>query len=43
MKERIITLTSLLDIYDDDFFESLDGVTNALDNVEARKYLNKEE
>lgn len=24
-------------IYDDDFFESLDGVTNALDNVDARK------
>lgn len=26
-------------IYDDDFFESLDGVTNALDNVDARKRL----
>lgn len=25
-------------IYDDDFFTSLDGVANALDNVEARKY-----
>lgn len=24
-------------IYDDDFFESLDGVANALDNVDARK------
>lgn len=24
-------------VYDDDFFESLDGVTNALDNVDARK------
>lgn len=24
-------------IYNDDFFESLDGVTNALDNVDARK------
>ncbi|KAI8087746.1 ubiquitin-activating emzyme E1 [Gilbertella persicaria] len=28
-------------IYDDDFFESLDGVTNALDNVEARKYMDR--
>jgi hypothetical protein len=26
-----------LDIYNDDFFEKLSGVTNALDNVEARK------
>ncbi|XP_075993676.1 ubiquitin-like modifier-activating enzyme 1 [Genypterus blacodes] len=26
-------------IYDDDFFESLDGVANALDNVEARIYV----
>lgn len=25
-------------IYDDDFFESLNGVANALDNVDARKY-----
>ena len=24
-------------IYDDQFFESLDGVTNALDNVDARE------
>lgn len=24
-------------IYDDDFMESLDGVANALDNVDARK------
>ncbi|KAI9025222.1 ubiquitin-activating emzyme E1 [Phycomyces nitens] len=28
-------------IYDDDFFESLTGVTNALDNVEARKYMDR--
>ncbi|CAO3647182.1 unnamed protein product [Mucor fragilis] len=28
-------------IYDDDFFEALDGVTNALDNVEARKYMDR--
>ncbi|KAI8394146.1 ubiquitin-activating emzyme E1 [Radiomyces spectabilis] len=28
-------------IYDDDFFESLSGVTNALDNVEARKYMDR--
>ena len=27
------------DIYTDDFFEALDGVANALDNVDARKYL----
>lgn len=26
-------------VYDDDFFESLDGVANALDNVDARVYL----
>ena len=26
------------DIYTDDFFEALDGVANALDNVQARKY-----
>lgn len=25
-------------IYDDDFFESLNGVANALDNVDAREY-----
>ena len=25
------------DVYDDTFFESLDGVTNALDNVDARE------
>ena len=24
-------------VYDDDFFEGLDGVANALDNVDARK------
>lgn len=28
-------------VYDDDFFESLDGVANALDNVDARKRLRK--
>lgn len=28
-------------IYDDDFFESLDGVANALDNVDARKRTEK--
>ncbi|KAJ2852378.1 E1 ubiquitin-activating protein [Coemansia brasiliensis] len=26
-------------VYNDDFFEGLDGVTNALDNVDARKYM----
>uniref|UniRef100_A0A8C2JCW7 E1 ubiquitin-activating enzyme n=1 Tax=Cyprinus carpio TaxID=7962 RepID=A0A8C2JCW7_CYPCA len=28
-------------VYDDDFFESLDGVTNALDNVDARMYMDR--
>ena len=27
------------DVYDDKFFESLDGVANALDNVDASEYL----
>ncbi|RIA93556.1 ubiquitin-activating emzyme E1 [Glomus cerebriforme] len=28
-------------VYNDDFFEHLDGVTNALDNVDARKYMDR--
>lgn len=28
-------------VYNDDFFESLDGVANALDNVEARIYMDR--
>ncbi|XP_077369679.1 ubiquitin-like modifier-activating enzyme 1 isoform X1 [Festucalex cinctus] len=28
-------------VYDDDFFESLDGVANALDNVDARLYMDR--
>ncbi|KAF9580912.1 SPS-sensor component ptr3 [Lunasporangiospora selenospora] len=28
-------------IYDDEFFNNLDGVTNALDNLEARKYMDR--
>ncbi|XP_031801112.1 ubiquitin-like modifier-activating enzyme 1 isoform X2 [Sarcophilus harrisii] len=28
-------------IYDDDFFQALDGVTNALDNVDARMYMDR--
>ncbi|KAI9143154.1 hypothetical protein BKA69DRAFT_1026824 [Paraphysoderma sedebokerense] len=28
-------------IFDDKFFEALDGVTNALDNVDARKYVDR--
>uniref|UniRef100_A0A672Q3G8 E1 ubiquitin-activating enzyme n=1 Tax=Sinocyclocheilus grahami TaxID=75366 RepID=A0A672Q3G8_SINGR len=28
-------------VYDDEFFESLDGVTNALDNVDARMYMDR--
>lgn len=27
------------DIFDDDFWESLSGVANALDNVQARQYV----
>ena len=29
------------EIYNDDFFENLDGVANALDNVEARTYMDR--
>ena len=28
----------LLGIYDEAFFEGIDGVTNALDNIKARAY-----
>ncbi|KAJ8259163.1 hypothetical protein COCON_G00181750 [Conger conger] len=28
-------------VYDDEFFESLDGVANALDNVDARMYMDR--
>ena len=28
-------------VYNDDFFECLDGVANALDNVEARTYMDR--
>ncbi|CAG8556263.1 1888_t:CDS:10 [Funneliformis caledonium] len=28
-------------VYNDNFFENLDGVTNALDNVDARKYMDR--
>ncbi|XP_035226335.1 ubiquitin-like modifier-activating enzyme 1 [Stegodyphus dumicola] len=28
-------------VYDDDFFESLDGVANALDNIDARTYMDR--
>ncbi|KAH8025172.1 hypothetical protein HPB51_004185 [Rhipicephalus microplus] len=28
-------------VYNDDFFESLDGVANALDNLDARLYMDK--
>jgi len=34
---RKFSLT-VLETYNDDFFEALDGVTNALDNVDASKY-----
>ena len=29
---------TVLETYNDDFFEALNGVTNALDNVDASKY-----
>lgn len=29
------------DVYNDDFFQNLDGVANALDNVEARMYMDR--
>ncbi|KDN39754.1 ubiquitin-activating enzyme E1 [Tilletiaria anomala UBC 951] len=29
------------DVYGDDFFEKLNGVTNALDNVQARQYMDR--
>ena len=29
------------EIYNDDFFENLDGVANALDNIEARTYMDR--
>ena len=28
-------------MYDDSFFEALDGVANALDNIEARIYIDR--
>lgn len=28
-------------VYDDEFFEELDGVANALDNVDARIYMDR--
>lgn len=30
-------LNVMIDIYDDSFFEQLDGVANALDNIDASK------
>ena len=33
-----IWLIDFVGVYDDTFFESLDGVTNALDNVDASKF-----
>ncbi len=29
----------MIDLYNEEFFEGVDGVTNALDNVKARKHL----
>jgi len=33
-----MSLLSFIDIYDESFFDDIDGVTNALDNVKARKF-----
>jgi hypothetical protein len=35
-------LLTLADVYGDDFFAQIDGVTNALDNVAARQYMEHE-
>jgi len=32
-----IPIFVFLEVYNDDFFESLDGIANALDNVDASK------
>lgn len=37
--QYILTLLVSIDIYGDEFFASIDGVTNALDNIKARKFL----
>jgi ubiquitin-activating enzyme E1 len=34
---KFMSLQPLLDVYDESFFDDIDGVTNALDNVKARK------
>ncbi|OUC45079.1 hypothetical protein D917_02035, partial [Trichinella nativa] len=39
MCERVGTGTE--NIFDDAFFEKLDGVANALDNIEARTYVDR--
>ncbi|KAI1775319.1 hypothetical protein F4818DRAFT_46379 [Hypoxylon cercidicola] len=39
LKDRVSPETE--DIFNEDFWESLDGVTNALDNVEARTYVDR--
>lgn len=46
LKGKIITMTDKVgpeteDIFNDDFWSSLDFVTNALDNVEARTYVDR--
>ena len=33
-----MSLQSFIDVYDEAFFDDIDGVTNALDNVKARKF-----
>jgi ubiquitin-activating enzyme E1 len=34
-------LKEIADVFGDDFFSNLDGVTNALDNVVARQYMDR--
>ena len=38
----MLTLTLSLEIYNDEFFSQLDAVANALDNVEARQYMDRQ-
>lgn len=33
---------NFVDVYGDDFFAEIDGVTNALDNVAARKFTDRQ-
>lgn len=44
MQTSIVCFTNIddpLDVYNDEFFASIDGITNALDNVKARQYMDQ--